>query len=293
MAAAQTHFGASGAWPQDDNGRVHTPLEPVVLVATLFLIPVFILEFDASGGWKQAALVANWLIWGVFAAELAAILIVAKRKTAALRAHWLDMAVVIFAIPLFSQLLASLRFARFARLLRFLRATTIVARAIQAQRRLTSAQTLRAVALFTAFAVVIAGIAEAEVDSGADSGVNGYWDGIWWAVETVTTVGYGDEHPASVAGRIVAILLMIVGIGFLSVLTASIASHFVQSDTSSDGVLDALQRIEKDIAELKAASPRVEVGVTARRAPTFPPIPADAPSARGSKVAVPDPMISA
>jgi voltage-gated potassium channel len=242
----------SGAWQQDDKGRVHTPLEPIVLGATLLLIPVFILEFDATGGWKQAAFVANWLIWGVFAAEFAAILIVAKRKTAALRAHWLDVAVVVFTIPLFSQLLASLRAARFARLLRFLRANTIVARAIQAQRRLSSAQTFRAVALFTAFAVVIAGVAEAEVDPGE---FKSYWDGIWWAVVTVTTVGYGDIHPDNVAGRIVAIVLMIVGIGFLSVLTATIASHFIQSDTSSDDVLETLRGIEKDIAELKARLP--------------------------------------
>ncbi len=67
------HFGANtrGMWQQDESGRVHTPLEPVVLAATLALIPVLI-EADASGGWKTAAFVANWLIWAVFAVDLAA-----------------------------------------------------------------------------------------------------------------------------------------------------------------------------------------------------------------------------
>jgi hypothetical protein len=134
-----------GVWHQDENGRVHTPLEPVVLAATLCLIPIFILEFDASGGWKDAAYAANWLVWGVFAVEFAAIMIVAQRKLAALRAHWLDLIVVGVTIPLFSQLLASLRFVRFARLLRFMRATAIVTRAMQAERRLTSPQLFRAV----------------------------------------------------------------------------------------------------------------------------------------------------
>jgi hypothetical protein len=61
------------------------------------LIPVLIMEAEASGGWLDAAYAANWLIWLVFAVELAAVLIVAERKGAALRAHWLDVAIVALA----------------------------------------------------------------------------------------------------------------------------------------------------------------------------------------------------
>ena len=49
-------------WFQDESGRVHTPLDPVVLAATLALIPVFILEIDTTGAWQTAAFFANWLI---------------------------------------------------------------------------------------------------------------------------------------------------------------------------------------------------------------------------------------
>jgi hypothetical protein len=79
-------------WQPDESGRVQTPLEPAVLSATLLLIPVLILENDAEGGWLTFASVANWLIWSLFAIELGMILIVAQRKGAALRAHWLDVA---------------------------------------------------------------------------------------------------------------------------------------------------------------------------------------------------------
>ena len=48
---------------QDESGRVHTPLEPVVLATTLLLVPVLILEADADGGWLTFAYVANWVIW--------------------------------------------------------------------------------------------------------------------------------------------------------------------------------------------------------------------------------------
>jgi hypothetical protein len=56
-----------------ESGRVHTPLEPVVLGATLALIPVLIVEADAnSSAWQEVATVANWIIWAIFAAELTA-----------------------------------------------------------------------------------------------------------------------------------------------------------------------------------------------------------------------------
>jgi voltage-gated potassium channel len=51
--------------------------------------------------------------------------------------------------------------------------------------------------------------------------------GLWWAAQTVTTVGYGDSVPTTLAGRLVAVLVMIGGIGFLTVITAAITSTFV------------------------------------------------------------------
>jgi len=202
-------------WSQGESGRVHTPLEPLVLAATLALIPVLILEADASGAWLTAAFVANWLIWGVFALELAAVLIVATRRGAAPRAHWLDVAIVLLTVPLFGQFLSSLRLVRLARLLRLLRAGVIIGRALQAERRLTSPQTFRFVALLTLFIVVVAGAAQAAFNANEFDSV---WDGVWWAVVTVTTVGYGDLYPTDVEGRIIGIIVMFVGIGFISVL---------------------------------------------------------------------------
>jgi voltage-gated potassium channel len=54
------------------------------------------------------------------------------------------------------------------------------------------------------------------------------WDGMWWAVQTVTTVGYGDVTPKYVSGRIVAVFVMLEGVAFLAIVTALITSTFVQ-----------------------------------------------------------------
>ena len=235
-------------WKQDESGRVHTPLEPVVLGATLALIPVLIIEADAtSHAWEEVASVANWIIWAIFAAELVAVLVVAERKRAALRAHWLSVAIVVLTIPLLGEALAWIRFARFFRLARF---AVIVSRALQAERRLTSGDSLRIASILTVTAIIVAGAAQSATSHDFDT----LWEGVWWAIETVSTVGYGDIYPSTVQGRLIALVLMFVGIGFLSLLTAAIASRFVKQERGDehDEVMETLRQIQADVAELKS-----------------------------------------
>jgi voltage-gated potassium channel len=248
--ATVTGANTGAVWTQESSGRVRTPFEPLVLGSALALIPVLIIEADVkSGAWVTAADVANWLIWAVFGAQLVFVLVVAPRKLAALRAHWLDAAIVVLTVPVFGAFLSGLRLLRLARLLRLLRASAIVGRAIQAERTLTSGVAFRLAALLTVFIVVVAGSAQATFDA---HDFHSVWDGVWWSVVTVTTVGYGDLYPKTVQGRLIGIVVMLVGIGFLSVLTATVAAHFVKTDTGSTDVRDALQRIEKELVEIKA-----------------------------------------
>jgi voltage-gated potassium channel len=179
---------------------------------------------------------------------LAAILIVATRKRAALRAHWLDVAIVVLTVPLLGKALSFLRLARFFRLARF---GAVAGRALQAESRLTSGDSLRIASILTVTAIVVAASAMQAV---ASSEFNSLWDSTWWAVVTVTTVGYGDLYPTTVQGRLVGIVLMFVGIGFLSLLTASIASRFVREERTDEHaqVMEALRQLQADVAELKS-----------------------------------------
>ena len=85
--------------------------------------------------------------------------------------------------------------------------------------------------------------------------------GLWWAAQTVTTVGYGDNVPTSSAGRFVAVLVMFVGIGFLTVVTAAITSTFVAQArrvdrTSSDAetaIADQLRQLDSRLEGIEAA----------------------------------------
>jgi voltage-gated potassium channel len=82
------------------------------------------------------------------------------------------------------------------------------------------------------------------------------WLAIWWAVGTVSTVGYGDVVPVQLAGRIVASVAMIAGIGFISILTATVASSLVatrdsQTPQGDDELLASISRVEQRLAELE------------------------------------------
>jgi voltage-gated potassium channel len=240
-------------WEQDEFGRVQTPLEPAVLAASLALVPILIIQADASSErWLRFAWVANWAVWAVFATELAAVMVAAQHKRRALRAHWLDAAIVVLTIPFLGTVLAWLRLARFIRLARL---GVIVARTLQAERRVTSGDSLRVAAILTLTAIVVGGAAEHTVASGEFAT---YWDGIWWAVVTVTTVGYGDLYPKTVEGRLVGMLLMFVGISFLSLLTAAIASRFVRQERGAEheALMATLRQIQVELAELKLQSSR-------------------------------------
>jgi len=68
----------------------------------------------------------------------------------------------------------------------------------------------------------------------AGSNIHSYANALWWAIVTVTTVGYGDRYPTTEGGRAVATVLMLVGIGLIGVLTATVASVFVKEHTDAN-----------------------------------------------------------
>jgi voltage-gated potassium channel len=85
--------------------------------------------------------------------------------------------------------------------------------------------------------------------------------GLWWAVQTVTTVGYGDNLPTNLTGRLVAVLVMLLGIAFLTVITASITSTFVsrsrrESADTETAMAEQLRQLDSRLERIEAALSR-------------------------------------
>jgi voltage-gated potassium channel len=85
--------------------------------------------------------------------------------------------------------------------------------------------------------------------------------GLWWAAQTVTTVGYGDVVPTNLAGRLVAVLVMLFGIGFLTVITASITSTFVSRSRSERKPSDAETAMAEQLRQLDDRLERIEAAL--------------------------------
>jgi len=85
--------------------------------------------------------------------------------------------------------------------------------------------------------------------------------GLWWAAQTVTTVGYGDNVPMTLAGRIAAVLVMLVGIGFLTVITAAITSTFVSRSGRQQTPLDTDAALAEHFRRLDGRLERIEAAL--------------------------------
>jgi voltage-gated potassium channel len=85
------------------------------------------------------------------------------------------------------------------------------------------------------------------------------WDGVWWAVSTMTTVGYGDVYPSTTEGRFLAIVVMLIGIGFIAILTGSVAQRFLAPDvrTIETDVAGEAETIDAILVELRTVRERL------------------------------------
>lgn len=187
--------------------------------------------------WLEAAM---WVTWGVFALDYAANLWLAED-----RRRW-------FVRNLHELLIVALPFFRPLRLLRLVTLLSVLHR--------TVGETLRGrvvtyVAASAALLVFVGALAVLDVEQSApDAKILTFGDAVWWAVATITTVGYGDMYPVTALGRIVAAALMMSGIAVLGVVTASIASWLVQRVEESTGaaVKSAERPVIAEVGELAA-----------------------------------------
>ena len=168
--------------------------------------------------------IVNWSIWLFFIAQLTVLLSVVKNRPRFMLQNWLLPIIVVIGWPIFLDL------AVIASLINIMRPVLAIIFILSAMRLLASFFVdgkLKTTLLATFFIVVIFGLLVA----GVDPNIRSAWDGIWWALATVSTVGYGDVVPSSFFGRLIGACLVILGLGVFVVLTANFLALTLRKET--------------------------------------------------------------
>jgi voltage-gated potassium channel len=232
--------------------RLGRALEWPMAILAVAVVPALIVEDrTTSASVRNIAIAVNWIAWLAFVTEFVVKVSLTANPRRFVRHHWFDLLLIVvtppFLVPDALQSVRSVRAVRALRLLRVLRAGTAAAVALRNLRGLLNHRGLAYVLCVGMIAVTLGALGIYLLEQGET--IHSLADAYWWAIVTVTTVGYGDVSPKTGEGRLIAVALMFVGIGVISVFTATLASFFFSADEQSEAA-QLEQRLEQIEAKL-------------------------------------------
>jgi voltage-gated potassium channel len=228
---------------------------PLTLAAGLFLAgyawPILSPGLPAAGAAACQAL--TWATWALFVVDYLARMALSENRWRFVRAHPLDLARV--TLPLF-------------RPLKLLRLITLLAVLNRYAGRSLRGRVLVYAAGSVSLIIFVAALAVLEAErKAAEPNITSFGDALWWAMTTVTTVGYGDTYPTTGTGRFVAAGLMLSGIALLGVVTASLASWMIERVAEAEEQAQAATRRDVEALGREVAALREEITRLAGSAP--------------------------
>ncbi len=235
--------------------RIERPLDLLVVSAALAVIPIVIAQ--ELGDTQQWVVLADWAVWSIFVLDFGLMGLTAANRARYCLHNILGLVIVVVSFPMLPDLLASVRVVRItraARLLRLIRMPAVLLGGIRSLRRMAGVQSLIYVgALTLTLAALGAGLLVVLEPQTVN---HSFLDGLWWALVTVSTVGYGDIAPQTLLGRLLAVVLMLSGLGLLSTLAAAISAYFIGEDVKLKEIRDRLEQIEEILDEMRVADHR-------------------------------------
>lgn len=244
---------------------LHSPLshsyQLFILALCLFALGVLaahtLVQLDART--KQILDIADNAICAVFFVDFLVHVARAKHKWQYLATWgWVDLLSSVPAIPVF-RIGRAARVIRILRVARGARATKLISEAILERR---GRGLLLSTLLVALLLLVFASIGILQLETTPEANIKSAGDAIWWAVVTITTVGYGDRYPVTAEGRFLAAVLMVFGVALFGVFSGFVASWFVgdrndEQETQSARLAEEIAALRADLAGLRRSTERL------------------------------------
>ena len=234
---------------QTEAAKRLNPLEIITLILSIYVLVALLIQSLILLPPDAVVLLdrIDWLICIVFLTDFFVRFTQAPSKLGFLKWGWIDFVSSIPVVGVF-RVGRVVRIIRVVRLLRAFRSTKNLLVYLLRERKITSLAAATTVSLVL---VIFAAIGVLQFETTAPgSNIKTAGDAFWWAFATVTTVGYGDKFPVSTEGRIVACIVMAIGVGLFGSFTGFIASLFVEPELAQDE--SAHERVLREMRSLDA-----------------------------------------
>lgn len=208
----------------------------MVLLAIVVAINLY-MNFFVDLSTNQALLVdrVDMILLWIFIVDYTVRLIKAENRIRFVKSNWIDL-VAIMPFDMAFRVFRLARLVRIVKVFRLIRAGVMLRRFFSVPLKILHTNNLGRVLSVTIVLIILGAMGIYAVEEK----VNSFGDALWWSIVTTTTVGYGDISPASTGGRIIAVLLMIIGIGTIGMLTGSIATYFLSDKKQNDDLMNLI-----------------------------------------------------
>lgn len=218
--------------------------EAIMVILAIISIVLIILDYGSIININQGypALLNNTILV-IFTVDYWGRFFLAKDKKKFFKQNIFDLISIIPVDASFNLF----RFARIARFISVLRIFRLIGLTGKLNRLLQTSGLIYV--MYTSICILVVAASMYSISEHRSFGYS-----LWWAIATATTIGYGDISPHTFLGKLAAILLMVIGIGFVGVLTSSITNFFIQDHTSDrmEEVLKKLNQLEETNKSLQA-----------------------------------------
>lgn len=226
--------------------------EWIMFFIALFL-PFYWYSFSKQDLSLPFEIFTHWFIWSIFVIELLVMLFLVRNKKYYLKTNWLNQVIIVFTFPILMQYLPFFSIFWLARALVFFR---VIFSWWDRQKAFIEKNHLYYTLIVFASICVIGGA----LMSLFDPGIKDPFTGIWWAVQTITTVGYGDVVPKSVLGRCFAAIIMLMGVALITILTANFSAYLLEKKEKAfeDKQESESEEISHQLAEISLRLEMIE-----------------------------------